>query len=77
MALTDTAIRNAKPREKPYKMGDALGLFLLVQPSGGNGTHIHVSSKHLPKYLGEFECRWNMRHVPHLMLDHLMVSFAR
>lgn len=35
MALTDVAIRNAKPREKPYKMGDALGLFLLVQPSGG------------------------------------------
>ncbi len=35
MALTDTAIRNAKPRAKPYKMGDALGLFLLVQPSGG------------------------------------------
>mgnify|MGYP002723422271 CR=1 FL=1 len=35
MALTDTAIRNAKPREKPYKMGDAGGLFLLVQPSGG------------------------------------------
>lgn len=35
MALTDTAIRNAKPREKPYKMGDSGGLFLLVQPSGG------------------------------------------
>lgn len=35
MALTDVAIRNAKPREKPYKMGDSLGLFLLVQPSGG------------------------------------------
>lgn len=35
MALTDTAIRNAKPRDKPYKMGDAGGLFLLVQPSGG------------------------------------------
>lgn len=35
MALTDTAIRNAKPREKPYKLGDTLGLFLLVQPSGG------------------------------------------
>lgn len=35
MALTDTAIRNAKPRTKPYKMGDAGGLFLLVQPSGG------------------------------------------
>jgi hypothetical protein len=35
MALTDIAIRNAKPREKPYKMGDSLGLFLLVAPSGG------------------------------------------
>jgi integrase len=35
MPLTSIAIQNAKPREKPYKMGDALGLFLLVQPSGG------------------------------------------
>lgn len=35
MALTDMAIRNAKPRAKPYKIGDALGLFLLVQPTGG------------------------------------------
>ncbi len=35
MALTDVAIRNAKPREKAYKLGDALGLFLLIQPTGG------------------------------------------
>jgi integrase len=35
MALTDTAVRSAKAREKPYKLGDAGGLFLLVQPSGG------------------------------------------
>lgn len=35
MPLADIAIRNAKPREKPYKMGDGLGLFLLVTPSGG------------------------------------------
>ena len=35
MPLTDVAIKNAKPREKPYKVGDTLGLFLLVQPSGG------------------------------------------
>lgn len=35
MPLTDVAIRNAKPREKPYKVGDTLGLLLLVQPSGG------------------------------------------
>jgi integrase len=35
MALTDITIRNAKPREMPYKLGDDRGLFLLVQPSGG------------------------------------------
>ena len=35
MPLTDTAIRNAKPRAKPYKMFDERGLFLLVSPKGG------------------------------------------
>jgi len=35
MPLTDLKIRNAKPKEKPYKLGDSQGLFLLVQPSGG------------------------------------------
>jgi transposase len=44
---------------------------------GIGGTHIHVSSKHLPKYLGEFEYRWNMRAAPHLMLDRLLHSFER
>lgn len=44
---------------------------------GINGTHIHISRKHLWKYLGEFEYRWNMRHAPHLMIDRLMVSFSR
>jgi transposase-like protein len=44
---------------------------------GINGTHIHVSGKHLPKYLGEFEFRWNMRREPHLMLDRLLFAFSR
>jgi integrase len=35
MPLTDTAIRAAKAREKPYKLSDSGGLFVLVQPSGG------------------------------------------
>ena len=35
MALSDTAIRNAKPREKPYKLSDGGGLFLQVYPGGG------------------------------------------
>jgi len=44
---------------------------------GINGTHIHVSPKHLPKYLGEFEFRHNRRHRPETMLDELLVSFQR
>ena len=32
--LTDTAIKAAKPKEKPYKLADALGLFLSIQPTG-------------------------------------------
>jgi hypothetical protein len=31
MSLTETAIRNAKPREKAYKLGDGRGLYLLVE----------------------------------------------
>ena len=31
------------------------------------GTHVHVSRKHLTKYLGEFEFRWNMRDQPEQM----------
>lgn len=34
MALSDTAIRNAKPKDKPYKVGDSQGLYLLVNPRG-------------------------------------------
>lgn len=34
MPLSDTAIRNLKPREKPYKVADFDGLFVLVKPSG-------------------------------------------
>ena len=35
MALSDTAIRKAKPAGKPYKLADAGGLYLEVAPSGG------------------------------------------
>ncbi|HXX82883.1 MAG TPA: tyrosine-type recombinase/integrase [Casimicrobiaceae bacterium] len=34
MALTDTAVRNAKPKIRPYKLADGDGMYLLVQPSG-------------------------------------------
>lgn len=35
MPLTDTAVRNAKAGDKPYKLFDERGLFLIVTPSGG------------------------------------------
>jgi integrase len=34
MSLTDIAIRRAKTRDKPYKLYDELGLFLVISPSG-------------------------------------------
>lgn len=34
MPLTDVAVRKAKPKEKPYKLADDRGLFVLVNPSG-------------------------------------------
>ncbi|MCH8262537.1 MAG: IS1595 family transposase [Proteobacteria bacterium] len=40
------------------------------------GTHVHVSKKHLQKYLGEFEYRYNMRANPSLMFDLLLRAFA-
>jgi transposase-like protein len=39
------------------------------------GTHVHVSKKHLPKYLGEFEFRYNMRSTPSLMFSRLLKAF--
>ncbi|HHZ71529.1 MAG TPA: DUF4102 domain-containing protein, partial [Gammaproteobacteria bacterium] len=35
MPLTNTAIRNAKPRVKRYRLFDSQGLYIEVAPSGG------------------------------------------
>ena len=34
MSLSDTAIKNAKPQDKPYKIADDKGMYLLVNPNG-------------------------------------------
>ena len=34
MKLTEMEIRNAKPRIKPYKMGDGGGMYIKVMPNG-------------------------------------------
>ena len=35
MPLSDIKIKNAKPRDKDYKLSDEKGLFLLIKPAGG------------------------------------------
>ena len=39
------------------------------------GTHVHVSAKHLQKYVKEFEYRYNMRTSPDQMFDRLLTAF--
>jgi hypothetical protein len=34
MSLTDTAVRNAKPMDKPFKIADSRGLYVLVSKAG-------------------------------------------
>lgn len=40
-----------------------------------NGTYIHISTKHVAKYLAEFEYRHNMRKHPEKMFARLLLSF--
>ena len=43
--LTDTKVRNAKPREKPYKLFDERGLFILVYPNSRRGWRFRYRYK--------------------------------
>jgi len=43
MPLTDTAVRNAKPRAKQAKLSDERGLFLIVTPAGGKWWRFRYS----------------------------------
>lgn len=40
------------------------------------GTHVHVSRRHLAKYLAEFEFRWNLRHDPAAMFPLLLMRLS-
>lgn len=40
MPLTDTQIRNLKPKNKPYKVADFQGLYVTVAPSGSRLWHM-------------------------------------
>lgn len=51
MALTDTTIRNTKPDDKPAKLYDERGLFLLVTPTGGKWWRFRYSFEGKEKLL--------------------------
>jgi hypothetical protein len=44
MSLTDTRIRNAKPKSKPYKLSDGSGMYLLVKPDGARYWRLIIGS---------------------------------
>ena len=51
MALTDAAVRNARPPEKPQKLADGKGLYLLLAPSGGKWWRFDYRSGRTPTTL--------------------------
>jgi hypothetical protein len=52
--LTDDAINDANPREKPYKISDSAGMYVLVHPNGSKYWRMDYRSngKRLTKALG-------------------------
>lgn len=60
MNLTDTACKNAKPAEKPYKRFDGGGLYLEVMPNGSKLWRLKY------RYLGK-EKRISLGSYPHVI----------
>jgi hypothetical protein len=51
MALTDVAVRQARPRPKEYKLSDERGLLLLVGPNGRKGWRLRYKFEGREKML--------------------------
>ena len=51
MPLSDAKVRNAKPKEKPYKLADGEGMFLLVHSNGGKYWRLKYRFNGLEKIL--------------------------
>jgi len=54
---------------------NAAGSFWRLFKNSVRSTHIHVSQKHLGRYLGEFSFRSKYRHTPNAMFDLLIGRF--
>jgi len=49
--LKDLQVKNAKPKDKPYKLADGGGLYLLVTPTGGKGWRLKYRFQGVEKLL--------------------------
>ena len=54
--LNDITIRNAKPKDKPYKLPDGEGMYLMVHPNGGKYWRLRykISGKEKTLALGTY-----------------------
>jgi len=54
--LTDSKIRAAKPKEKPFKLYDQKGLYMLVTPAGGRIWRLkyHLHGRERGMALGKY-----------------------
>jgi hypothetical protein len=43
MPLTDREVKQAKPKDKDYKLFDSGGLFLLVRTNGANTGGLNIA----------------------------------
>ena len=56
MPLTDTTLRSVKPSDKPQKLFDGHGLFLLVSPNGSKAWRLkyYINGKEKLLSLGKY-----------------------
>ena len=56
MSLTNTQIKNAKPKDKQYKLSDQGGLYLLIRPNGSKAWKYdyRLNSKRLTHTIGTY-----------------------
>ena len=65
MKLSDSKVRNLKPKERQYKVFDSHGLFLIVSPKGGKWWRYRVrqAGKEKTLSLGTYDPSNVLKHV--------------
>lgn len=66
------AVNHATGRMGARRATNSLEGFWSLLKRSIQGTHVHVSRRHLAKYLSEFEFLWNSRHAPAKMFPRLL-----